>query len=170
MSDSDAESRARRAVRAHDSFERRSEGRYAVTSTVFEADVEVGSRGGNAVFAVEVRVPMLDAVTDDRVAPVVEDGWFDTLSLRLEDVDGVLRGTDDVAVDVERRGDEAAVRVELSDLDASRGADDAVAVVEYAEGTYVEGIIPGYDYTEPVTHLIQRATDAGGGTEGGTPL
>jgi len=170
MSDSEAESRARRAVRTHDSFERRSEGRYAVTATVFDADVEVGGRDGNAVFAVEVRVPMLDAVTDDRVAPVVEDGWFDTLSLRLEDVDGVLRGTDDVAVDVERLGDEAAVRVELADIDATRGADDAVAVAQYVEGTYVEGVIPGYDYTEPVTQLLRRATDAAGGTEGGTPL
>ncbi|MFA1612404.1 DUF5813 family protein [Halobellus rubicundus] len=170
MSDSDAESRARRAVENHDSYERQSEGRYAVTSTVFDADVEIGGREGRAVFAVEVRVPMLDAVTADRVAPVVEDGWFNTLSLRLEDVDGVLRGTDDVAVDVDRGEAEAAVRAELADLDAARGADDAVAVVEYVEGTYVEGIIPGYDYTEPVTHLIQRAADAGGGTEGGTPL
>ena len=170
MSESDAAERARRAADRHESLESRGEYRYAVTTTVFDADVEVGSAGGNATFSVAVRVPMLDAVTADRVAPVVEDGWFDTFALRLEDVDGVLRGSDDVAVEVERAGDEAVVQVTIADLDANRAADDAVAVVEYVEGTYVEGVIPGYDYTEPVTDLIQQATDAAGGSRGGTPL
>ncbi|MFB6250223.1 MAG: DUF5813 family protein [Halobellus sp.] len=170
MSDSDAADRARRAATMHDSFESRTEDEYAVTTTVFDADVSVGGADGSAVFDVTVHVPMLDAVTTDRVAPVVEDGWFDTFSLRVEDVDGVLRGIDDIAVAVERDGDEATVGAELVDIDANRAADNAVAVVEYVEGTYVEGIIPGYDYTEPVTHLIQRASDTGGGTQGGTPL
>ncbi|SDY50764.1 DUF5813 family protein [Halobellus clavatus] len=170
MTESDAAERARRAAEMHDSFESRSEGRYAVTTTVFDADVTVDGADGAAVFDVTVQVPMLDAVTADHVAPVVEDGWFDTFSLRVDDVDGVLRGTDDVAVAVERDGDEATVEVELVDIDPGRAADNAVAIVEYVEGTYVEGVIPGYDYTEPVTHLIQRAADAGGGTQGGTPL
>jgi hypothetical protein len=170
MSGSDAVERARRAADSHESLEPRDDDRYAVATTVFDADVEVGSADGYATFSVAVRVPMLDAVTADRVAPVVEDGWFDTFALRLEDVDGVLRGSDDVGVEVERTGEEAVVRVELSDLDAKRAADDAVAVVEYVEGTYVEGVIPGYEYTEPVTDLIQQAADAAGGSRGGTPL
>lgn len=40
--------------------------------------------------------------------------------------------------------------------------DDAGAVIDYVEGTFVEGIIPGYDYGEPVTSLIQNAKDAAG--------
>ncbi|MFD1598204.1 DUF5813 family protein [Halobellus rarus] len=170
MSESDAVERARRAADRHESLEAREADRYAVTTTVFDADVEVGSAGGEATFSVAIRVPLLDAVTADRVAPVVEDGWFDTFTLRLEDVDGVLRGSDDVAVDVERADDEAVVHVAIADLDANRAAEDAVAVVEYVEGTYVEGVIPGYDYTEPVTDLIQRAADTAGGSRGGTPL
>ena len=170
MSGSDAAERARRAADRHESLDARADDRYAVTTTAFDADVAIGAADGHATFAVTARVPMLDAVTADRVAPVVEDGWFDTFALRLEDVDGVLRGSDDVDVAVERAGDEAVVRVELADLDAARGAADAVAVVEYVEGTYVEGVIPGYDYTEPVTNLLQQAADAAGGSRGGTPL
>ncbi|RLM88895.1 hypothetical protein D3D02_10240 [Halobellus sp. Atlit-38R] len=170
MSESDAVARARRAAEQHDSFERLDDGRYAVTTTAFDGEVVIDSDGGAAVFAITVRVPMLDAVTEDHVAPVVEDGWFDTLALRLEDVDGAFRGTDDPDVTVERDGEHAVLNVELTDLDANRAAADAVAAVEYVEGTYVEGIIPGYDYTEPVTHLIQRAASTGGGTKGGTPL
>ncbi|WP_049984954.1 DUF5813 family protein [Halobellus rufus] len=170
MSGSDAVERARRAADAEEELEETAAGEYAITTTVFDATVSVASDGAESTFDVTVRVPMLDSVTADRVAPVVEDGWFDTFALRMADVDGALRGGDETDVDVEREGDEAVVRVELADLDATRGAADAVAVAEYAEGTYVEGIIPGYEYTEPVTHLIQQATDAAGGSQGGTPL
>ncbi|RLM57053.1 hypothetical protein DVK02_04440 [Halobellus sp. Atlit-31R] len=170
MSETDAVARARRAAESHDAFERVDEDRYTVTTTAFEGTVTVDGADGAAVFAVTVRVPMLDAVTEEDVAPVVEDGWFDTLALRLEDVGGAFRGDDDVDVDVRRDGEYAEFDVSLTDLDAGRAADDAVAAVEYVEGTYVEGIIPGYDYTAPVTHLIQRAASTGGGTKGGTPL
>lgn len=170
MSGSDAAERARRAAEAEEAFEERTDGEYAIAKTVFDASVSVATDGDAATFAVTVRVPMLDAVTDDRVAPVVEDGWFDTFTLRVEDVDGALRGGDDVDIGVDREGREAVVSAEITDLDAKRGTADAVAVVDYVEGTYVEGIIPGYDYTEPVTHLIQRAADAAGGSRGGTPL
>ena len=168
MSESDAVERAQRAAGANESFEPREDG-YAVTTTAFEGSVEVDADGGAAVFTVTVAVPMLDAVTDEAVATVVEEGWFETFELRIDDVDGAIRG-DDAAVSVERDGDDAVVTVELRDLDATRGAADAAAVVEYVEGTYVEGIIPGYEYTEPVTLLVQRAADTAGGSEGGTPL
>ena len=169
MSDSDAVERARRAAEANESFEPREDDGYAVRTTAFEGRVEVGADGGAAVFTVTVAVPMLDAVTDEAVAPVVEEGWFETFELRIDDIDGAIRG-DDAAVTVREDGDEAVVEVELRDLDATRAASDAVAVVEYVEGTYVEGISPGYEYTEPVTLLIQQAADAAGGSKGGTPL
>jgi len=168
MSESDAVERARRAAEVNESFEPRGDG-YVVTTTAFEGSVEVDADEGAAVFTVTVAVPMLDAVTDEAVAPVVEEGWFETFELRIDDVDGAVRG-DDAAVSVRQDGDDAVVTVELRDLDATRGAADAVAVVEYVEGTYVEGIIPGYEYTEPVTLLVQQAADAAGGSQGGTPL
>jgi uncharacterized protein with FMN-binding domain len=169
MSESDTVERVRRAAGANESFEPHEDGGYAVTTTAFEGRIEVSADGGTAVVAVTVAVPMLDAVTEGAVAPVVEDGWFETFELRMDDVDGAIRG-DDAAVSVRRDGDEAVVAVELRDLDATRAVADAVAVVEYVEGTYVEGIIPGYEYTEPVTLLIQQAADAAGGSKGGTPL
>lgn len=169
MSESDAAERARRAAATNESIERDEEGTYRVTTTAFEGTVDVGADGGAAVFTVTVAVPMLDAVTEDEVASVVEDGWFETFELRIDDVDGAIRG-DDVTASVRRVDDEAVVEVELRDLDATRAAADAAAVVEYVEGTYVEGVIPGYEYTEPVTALINRAADAAGGTKGGTPL
>jgi hypothetical protein len=169
MSESGAVERARRAAGANESIESRGDDSYAVTTTAFEGTIEVDTDGGAAVFRVSVAVPMLDAVTEDEVASVVEDGWFETFELRVDDVDGAVRG-DDVAVSVRRVDDEAIVAVELRDLDATRAAADAVTVVEYVEGTYVEGIVPGYAYTEPVTGLVQQATDAAGGSEGGTPL
>ena len=169
MSESDTVERARRAAGANESFEPLEDGAYTVTTTAFEGSVEIGADGGTVVFTVTVAVPMLDVVTEDAVAPVVEDGWFETFELRIGDVDGAIRG-DDASASVRQDGDEAVVTVELRDLDATRAAADAVAVVEYVEGTYVEGIIPGYEYTEPVTLLVQQAADAAGGSKGGTPL
>jgi hypothetical protein len=169
MSESDTVERARRAAGANESFEPREDGTYAVRTTAFEGSVEIDADGGAVVFTVTVTVPMLGAVTEDAVAPVVEEGWFETFELRISDVDGAIRG-DDASVSVRQDGDEAVVAVELRDLDATRAAADAVAVVEYVEGTYVEGIIPGYEYTEPVTLLVQQAADAAGGSKGGTPL
>ena len=168
MSESDAVERARRAARTNGSIESRDDGHVAAT-TAFEGRIDVGADGGAAVLTVTVAVPMLDAVTVEEVAPVVEEGWFETFELRIGDVDGAIRG-DDATAAVRQAGDEAVVEVELRDLDATRAAADAVAVVEYVEGTYVEGIIPGYEYTSPVTRLIQQATDAAGGGKGGTPL
>jgi ATP phosphoribosyltransferase len=40
-------------------------------------------------------------------------------------------------------------------------ADIAKAFVEYVEGTYVEGVIPGYEYADPVAGLRQRARQTG---------
>jgi hypothetical protein len=169
MSESDAVERARRAAGTNESLEPRDDGGYTVTTTAFSGSVEVGAEGGTIVFSVTAGVPMLDAATEEAVASVVEEGWYETFELRVEDVDGAIRGGD-AEVSVRQVGDEVIVEVELRDLDATRAAADAVAVVEYVEGTYVEGIIPGYEYTEPVAQLIQQAADAAGGSEGGTPL
>jgi hypothetical protein len=169
MSEPDAVARARRAAGTNDSLAPREDGGYAVTTTVFDGTVTVGADGGAVVLTVVATVPTLDAATVEPVASVVEEGWFDTFELRLADVDGAIRG-DDADVTVRRAADEVLVEVELRDLDASRAVADAVAVVEYTEGTYVEGIIPGYEYTGPVTRLIQQASDAAGGSAGGTPL
>ncbi|SFR51813.1 DUF5813 family protein [Halogeometricum limi] len=165
---SEVPDRARRAFRDHDSFDRIDDATFEWTATVFDGRVTVGEDGGEITFDVTVRVPMLDATVADDVAPVVEDGWYETFELRAADVGGVTKAEHDFAVDVTRAGETAVVSTSFSDINERRGVEDAGAVIDYVEGTYVQGIIPGYEYTEPVSGLINRATDAANGD--GPPL
>lgn len=152
----------RRAFADQGDFDRVAPDRFVLASTPFDATVTVADDEGRVAFEVIVRVPMLSAVAAD-VAPVVEDGWYETFELRLEDVGGALRGDhDDADLTVERDGDEAVVAYRFVDLNARRGVADARAVVDYVQGTYVQGIIPGYEYDEPVTSLISNARAAAG--------
>lgn len=112
-------------------------------------------------FEVTVIVPMLDAVTEDSVAEVVEDGWFDTFERRIEDVSGITRRSRDLDPSVRRDGDEIVVEASLTDANPERGVADARAFVDFVEGTYVQGIIPGYDYVDPVAELLSRARTQG---------
>ena len=156
--------RARRAARDHDALGDPEGGVVPVTSTPFDGRIAVSERDdGHLVFDVTVRVPTLSAVTDDEVASVVEDGWYETFERRIADIGDVTRGDRDLSPETRRTADEAVVEASLSDIDERRGVDDAVAVVDYVEGTYVQGVVPGYEYTDPVTGLIDRARTAGDG-------
>ncbi|QKY20115.1 hypothetical protein B4589_006870 [Halolamina sp. CBA1230] len=162
--------RARRAFRSHDAFEADgdAEDRFEVTSTPFEATVtpEPGE-GGEIRFEIVARVPMLDEVTEGDVAPVVEEGWYETFERRLDGIGGgVLAGDHDLEPTVTETVHEgtrsAEVRAAIEDIDPSRGVDDAAAVVDFVEGTFVQGVIPGYDYIEPVAGILAEARRAGG--------
>jgi len=168
---SDIRERTDRAVALHDSIE--SDGDddvYAVTTTVFDGDISIETADGAAIFSVVITVPMIDSVVDGHVAPPVQKGWVDTFGRRMADAESATRGHETLDIKTTRKDDTAVVETTFTDIDPSRGVDDAVSLVEFAEGTYVEGVIPGYDYTDPVTQLIQRASDAAGGKKGGTPL
>jgi len=54
------------------------------------------------------------------------------------------------------------VEFAFTDINERRGVDDAAALVNYVEGTYVQGLIPGYEYVDPVAGLVDRARQAGG--------
>jgi hypothetical protein len=160
---SDTRRRVGRAVRDHGSFERRGEDTFVSVTTPFEASVDVDpEENGRARFDVTVRVPMLSQVVEEHVADVVEEGWFETFERRVEDVGGVTRGDHDLSPAVERRGGEAVVSVSFDEIDPRRGVDDAGALINFVEGTYAQGIIPGYEYTDPVTQLIDRARQTAG--------
>ncbi|RBI63340.1 hypothetical protein DMJ13_02010 [halophilic archaeon] len=153
------ETRARRSFETHDAFERRETGEFVATTTPFDATVRTadedsdGETDGDA--AVTVRLPTLDAVVaGETVAEVVEDGWYETLERRLDDVHTVARAEDAVPPEIEREGAEVVLTVSFS---TTPTPEDALAVVEYAEGTWVQGIVPGYDYREPAAGLIDRA-------------
>lgn len=160
--------RVRRAFRDHGSFEQRDDGTFESVTTPFEGVVAASAPdGGEIAFEVTVRVPMLDEVVDGEVAEIVEEGWFETFSLRAVDVSGVTSRERDLSPAVSETVHEgtrvAVVAADFTDIDERRGVDDAGALVDFVEGTYVQGIIPGYDYTDPVTGLIDRARQTAGG-------
>lgn len=143
------------AFEAHAKFESAGPGAgYEPTANDWEARASVE----DGAVTVTVRVPTLSAaVTEhDDVAAVVEDGWFETLELRLADATNVTRA--DVIDDptVERTDGEVVFEATI-DARPGNAADDALAVVNYVEGTWFEGIIPGYDYRPDVQDLRDRA-------------
>ncbi|SMO51277.1 DUF5813 family protein [Halorubrum cibi] len=157
--------RVRRAFRDHGSFEPADEGVWTATTTAFDAEVEAepASEDGRIRFSVSVRVPRLSAVAVDDVADVVETGWCETFERRVVDVGGVTRGNHEFDPRVELDGDEIVVEFALTDVNERRGVDDAGALVDFVEGTYVQGVIPGYEYTDPVEGLISSARRQGDG-------
>jgi hypothetical protein len=158
--------RVRRAFRDHGSFEPAGEGGWTATTTAFDAAVEAEPTpedDGRIRFSVTVRVPTLSAVTVDDVADVVETGWCETFERRVVDVGGVTRGNHEFDPQVERDGDEIVVEFALTDVNERRGVDDAGALVDFVEGTYVQGVIPGYEYTDPVSGLVSSARRQGDG-------
>jgi len=169
------------AVRAFDSnaaFEQTADG-HAVTTTPFDAIVTaeaVDQDGRDARFDVEISMPSLDAaVAGEDVADVIEDGWFETLALRLEDAYDVAEVDPAADPEIVRRTATVQARFSFLAWNADSGVDDAKAIVDFVEGTYVQGVIPGYQYEGPVAGLIDRATQQAGGEDGGaerggTPL
>ena len=107
---------------------------------------------------------MLGAVTDDDLAPIVEDGWYETFERRVTDLGAIFRIERELTPQVSHDESEATVTVTLTDRNIDRGVDDAAALIDFVEGTYVQGIIPGYTYTDPVAGLLEQARAAGGGS------
>jgi len=158
---------ARGRISDHGAFEKRN-GAYAVTTTPFEATLSVTDAGSEVSYRIVMIMPTLDAAVEgETVAPVVQEGWFETFERRVIHVDGVTRVDPDtplVSLDVEA-GEirvEIAFRTSLPD----RGVEDAKALVDFVEGTYVQGIVPGYEYGEPVSELLERAAERSDSTDG----
>jgi hypothetical protein len=156
--------RVERAFADHPDFEKTDEDQFETPEKPFPGvvtvteDAENDAEGDTDRYEVAVRTPMLDAVVEsEEVAEVVEDGWFETLELRLEDAHTVTNTDSATPPSIEREADEVVVTVEFEREDPELAAEDALAVVEYVEGTWVQGIIPGYDYGEPAASLRQRA-------------
>lgn len=141
---------------------------WAPTTNDWDATITVR----DDVVELHVEVPMLDEVVEtETVAPVVEDGWFETLERRLEDVDGVTYA-DVTDLDIERGGRQVTVEATLEPR-PGKTAEDALAIVNYVEGTWFEGVIPGYEYVEKVQAMREQAAQNATGQDGersGTPL
>ena len=154
--------RVRRAFADHGSFEAAGDGVWTAETTPFDAEVRAEpAADGRVRFAVTVRVPTLSATAADEVADVVEEGWIETFELRVVDVGGVTRGDHAFDPVVSIGVDEIEVDFELTDVNERRGVDDAGALIDFVEGTYVQGVIPGYEYTEPLDGLLSAARQQG---------
>lgn len=165
--DDELPGRVRRAFADHGSFEPAGDAAWTAETTPFDGEVRAEPAvDGRIRFAVTVRVPTLSAVTTDEVADVVEEGWAETFELRVVDVGGVTRGEHEFDPTVAIGDREIVVSFELTDINERRGVDDAGALINFVEGTYVQGVIPGYEYTEPVTDILSAARQQGGGGEG----
>lgn len=138
------------ALAAAEEFEE-TDGAYRVTTAQFEARV----RPGPERWTVVVEVPTIEAAVVGDVGDAVAAGWFETFERRLDSVTGVTRTDEVAAPDVGREGD--VVVVETSFAPADDPAAEALAVVNYVDGTWFQGLIPGYDYVEEVEAMRQRA-------------
>lgn len=199
MTPTDGESADERAVDSfagHDAFDRVDDGpAFSVRTSTFPATsmAREAREDGGARVLVAVALPTLQAavVDSEAVADVVENGWFDTLALRLEDAYGVAEveaaaepvvtretrpvTVAGVALDSDR-GDGRVVlaRFEFRLDDPAAAARRAKTIVDYVEGTYIQGVIPGYEYGDPVAGLLASAQHDDGPSDdarrGGTPL
>jgi len=161
------------AFEDHPAFAPTGDAEYELTTNPFEAIVSPVTDGDDeSTVAATVRVPTLSAVvTDERVAPVVEDGWFETLVLRLEDVGGVTQTATASVPDITRTDDVVVVDLTLTSGRPDRLPDEVKAVFDAVEGTWVLGLIPGYEYADPAKSLLQRAEqDYDESGTGGPPL
>jgi len=168
----DVDAAVAEAFDRHDAYEATENG-YRVTTAAFEGYVTtVGSDGDATSYSLSVRVPTLDAATADPVGAAVADGWFETLQRRLAEAPKSTRV--DVSLDAFglRTEDDEVVAIFKFELDNTQvAADVAKTFTEYVEGTYVEGVVPGYDYEGVVADLLGNAASGEGeGERGGTPL
>ncbi|MEF8881849.1 MAG: DUF5813 family protein [Halapricum sp.] len=163
----------RDAFQSHNGYELETD-HAAVTTTAFEGRVTATDADADWAhrYTVTVVVPSLSAAVGEVVGPAVADGWFDTLQRRLEDAPKATRASVDLETfEVDRSPETVQVTYEFTSGDARQAADIAKTFVEYVEGTYVEGAVPGYDYEPPVADLLNQAQSGGSqGDRGGTPL
>lgn len=159
---------AARVLDAHEAFERDDDG-YRLTTTAFDGRLTVEETDGRShSYTLTVCAPMLSTTVEGTVGPDLEDGWFDTFGLRLEDAPGAVRDTVELsAFDVSRDDGTAVVTFTFEWGNVDRAPEIAKALGEYVEGTYMEGLIPGFDYREPVASMLSTASHGEGG---GTPL
>lgn len=168
---SQIEDRLRNALSRHDKFRSQNSG-YEYTGTAF--DVTAIVRDGEC--QVRVVLPELDTVVQNETVPdVVRSGWRDTLDRRLKDGPKAAGLQGDIEYTLEEKDTVVIARYTFTPKSPRVIGEEVSAIATFVEGTYVQGIIPGYEYDEPVTGLIQQAGEQAGSDEidpekGGMPL
>lgn len=143
----------------HDAYS--SEGsEYVLGTTKFDSRVTVTEASSNTRYTLTVRAPTLDSAVEEDVGPSLLDGWLETFERRLEDAPMAVRDSvelDDCSIHPDNGDAVATLSFQSSNKNADRAPDMAKAMAEYVEGTYVEGIVPGYTYQPPVSEMLDRA-------------
>lgn len=177
MTDTDAVDAVRRQLKLADAFESTDDGFVGMT-TEFDAELTVSAGEDAAAIEVVVEVPTLDAVVEgETVGEAVESGWYETLVRRLTDMPTVAI-SDVSEPEISRHVETVRIETAFETLDPNRAVEDANALIGYVEGTWLEGVVPGYEYGEPATTLLGRAQrtaddadpDEEASRRGGTPL
>jgi hypothetical protein len=139
-------------------FEQAGEHEFAATKTPFEGEIELSLDDNEVVYRVVSRVPILDSVVvGETVADVVEEGWYETLERRL--ADPKVTSVETTQPEIRQDGGTVVVESTFRDADPSRAPEEAQAIVDYVVGTWMEGVIPGYEYTDEVQALRERASE-----------
>ena len=150
---------ARDALASDERFQQVDDHEFAATRIPFEGWVHLETGDGEVIYRVVSRVPMLDSVVEDEtVADVVEEGWYETLERRLEGTPKVT-SVETTAPEIRTEGDEVVVESTFRGADPARVPEEAQALVDYVVGTWMEGVIPGYEYTDDVQALRERASE-----------
>lgn len=155
----------------HDAYSSNS-GEYVLDTTKFDSRVTATETdaGASTRYTLTVRAPTLDSAVEEDVGPSLLDGWFETFERRLEDAPMAVRDTVELN-DHSVHSDDGDAVVTLSfnfkNKNANRAPDVAKAMAEYVEGTYVEGVVPGYTYQPPVSEMLARARQGNNGDSSG---
>ncbi|MFW6384495.1 MAG: DUF5813 family protein [Halodesulfurarchaeum sp.] len=143
------------AFRSAPGYEERSPDTFELRGLDFEGRVIV--RDGTPILQQEL--PTLDgAVVGETVAAVVEEGWLETFRRRVTDVTGAT-GHEIGDPAVEQQGQTVEVRIPIKA--GAKGPEAARHAATFVEATWVEGIVPGYEYEPRVQAIRDRAHSTG---------
>lgn len=157
MSDEqEVDGQAREAVRTEENIGPVEERAAPIRGTDFEAWLFLEAKP-----RLRQTLPTIDAVvTGDPVASVVAENWEETFRRRVADLPQVVDGRAE-APTVTRDRETLLVETVMTAAPPSVPS-VAIATTNYVEGTWIEGIIPGYEYNAQVQAIRERARATGG--------
>jgi len=147
------------AFREQPAFREKRDGVFSLDGLDFDGQVTVD---GDAAH-LHLELPTIDtAVVGETVASVVAEGWFETFERRVEDVSTAIKGpVGEPRVESEDGTVHVRIDIEGESIGGSNLAETTRHAANYVEGTWVEGIIPGYDYVSRVQAIRERAMSTG---------
>lgn len=134
-----------------------------VETSPFRATVEIESGSATVSYTVSIEMPTLAAVVEgESVGDVVHEGWAETLARRIREAHHAASEIENASYDISWDREEVTAHITIRRPSAAHPPTDAiVSLVQYVEGTYLQGVIPGYDYGPPVDEMLSAARQRG---------